>query len=25
LVFGVLPGIALHFGDVADIVGALGG
>jgi NADH-quinone oxidoreductase subunit N len=25
LVFGVLPGIALHFGDFADIVGALGG
>jgi NADH-quinone oxidoreductase subunit N len=25
LVFGVLPGIALHFGDVADIVGAFGG
>ncbi len=25
LVLGVLPGIALHFGDVADIVGAFGG
>jgi NADH-quinone oxidoreductase subunit N len=25
LVFGILPGVVLHFGDMADLVGAFGG
>jgi NADH-quinone oxidoreductase subunit N len=25
LVFGIIPGVALHFGDIARITGAFGG